>query len=312
MILSTTTCVLDKKFGQEKAIEIIARAGFDAVDLSLCDMRDDKNIFNGEDYIDVAKSQVNVAKRYGIRFNQAHAYFPSSFNDEEKTRLAFKKIIRGIEIASVVGAKIIVVHPMQHLYYPEGKNPEILKEMNFKFYKSLIPYCEKYGISIAIENMWQRSKVNNVIIDSTCSCGPEFCEYVDMIGSEWMTACLDLGHCGLVGLLPQNMIRELGHDRLGALHVHDNNGRDDNHVEPMAPFVSTIDWEEVCKALAEINYKGDFTFEAEQTFKNANEYTVDAFTKSLHDIGRYLLSRIEYYKMLNEENKKYRNVQSGS
>ena len=38
MILSTTTSVIDSKFGYEKAIEIIAKAGFDAVDLSLCKM----------------------------------------------------------------------------------------------------------------------------------------------------------------------------------------------------------------------------------------------------------------------------------
>ncbi len=296
MILSSTTGGLNHKFGYEKSIEILAKAGFDAVDLSLSLMRNDDHICNADNYREVAEHLLEVAKENGVFFNQVHAYYPSSYVDDDKTQTAYDRIVRGIEIASVIGAKVIVVHPKQHLYYPEGDNAKILKQQNYDFYKSLIPYCEQYGVTVATENMWRNGKISGVIMDSTCSRGPEFCEYVDMLESKWITACLDLGHCGLVGQLPQNMIRELGHDRLGALHVHDNNGRDDNHVEPMAPYVSTIDWEEVCKALAEIDYKGDFTFEATCMFKNANEQTVDAIAKHLHDIGRYLIGRIEFYK----------------
>lgn len=301
MILSSTTSILDSKFGTENAVKILARAGFDAVDLSLCSMRDDDNVFNSDNYREETKHLLEVAKENGVYFNQAHAYFPTSFDDEEKTKMAFKKVIRGLEIASIAGVDIIVVHPQQHLYYPEGNTPEILKEMNYKFYKSLISYCEQYGVKIATENMWRNGKMSGVIMDSVCSRGPEFCEYVDMIDSKWMTACLDLGHCGLVGQTPQNMIRELGHDRLGALHVHDNDGKHDNHVEPMAPFVCSIDWEEVAKALVEIDYKGDFTFEAESMFKYVNEFTVDAVAKHLHDIGRYLIGMIERYKIAEKD-----------
>lgn len=296
MILSSTTALLDRRFGYMGAIEILAKAGFDAIDISLCRMGDEDNPFNGENYKEFAEHLVDVAKKNGVYFNQAHAYFHSSYIEEEKTEFAYEKIKKGIEIAALMGVKVIVVHPKQHLCYPEGNTPEILKEMNYEFYNSLLTDCEKYGISIATENMWRNGRISGVIMDSVCSRGPEFCEYIDMMNSPLMTGCLDLGHCGLVGQLPQNMIRTLGHDRLSALHVHDNDGRRDNHVEPMAPFLSTIDWEEVCKALAEIDYKGDFTFEAENIFKNANEQTVDALAKTLHDIGRYLISRVEYYK----------------
>lgn len=297
MILSSTTNPLCAKFGKKRAIEILAKAGFDAVDLSLIySMRDENDVFNGENYREEAEILAKVAKENGVFFNQAHAYFPTSFEDEAKTEIAVKKVIRCIEIASIVGADVIVVHPQQHLYYNRGNNPQILKEMNLKFYSLLMPYCEKYGVKVATENMWQRGKLSDVIVRSTCSEGNEFCEYVDMVDSEYMTACLDLGHCGLTGQLPEDMIRELGNKRLGALHVHDNDGKRDNHVEPMAPFISSVNWEEVCKALAEIDYQGDFTFEAENIFSKCNEYTVDSIAKHLHDIGRYLIGRIEYYK----------------
>ena len=302
MILSANTGVIGKRFGLDKAIEILAKAGFDAVDVTLCEqMRDADHILNSDDYKTEAKRLWAVAISNGIYINQAHAYFPTSFAEPEKNKTAYERVVRGIEIAAILGAKIIVVHPNQHLYYVEGDNAEVLKQMNYEFYKSLLPLCEKYGIRIATENMWQMGHINKVIVDSTCSRGPEFCEYIDMIDSPWFTACLDIGHCGLVGQHPENMIRALGHDRLGALHVHDNNGREDNHVEPMAPFVSSINWEEVCKALAEIDYSGDFTFEAENMFRNACSDTVDAIARHLHDIGRYLIGRVEYYKGISDK-----------
>ena len=296
MKLSTTTSVIDSKFGYEKAIEIIAKAGFDAVDLSLCKMGDENNVFNGDNYREYAEKLLKIAKDNGVYFNQAHAYFPTSFDDKEKNEKAFNKVVRGIEIAGIIGAKVIVVHPNQHLYYIEGDNDKILKEMNLEFYKRLLPYCEKYNVKMATENMFQWNGVSKVIIDSTCSRAPEFCEYVDMIESEYMTACLDIGHCVLVGQKPEFMIRALGHDRLLALHVHDNNGKTDNHVEPYSPCLSVVNWDEVCKALAEIDYKGDFTFEADSFFENVSSLTVDAAARYLHDIGRGLINKIESFK----------------
>ena len=296
MVLSTTNNMLDKIFGCEKSIEIIAKAGFDAVDLSLCSMGEKNNIFCSNDYLDYAAKLLKLAKKYGVYFNQAHAFFGTSSSTPSINELAYNNVVRGIEIAGVIGAKVIIVHPNQHLPYNEGNNAEILKQKNYEFYKSLLPIAEKNNVTIAIENMWQYNKGTKDIIDSTCSRGPEFCEYVDMIESPYITACLDLGHCPLVGQKTENMIRTLGHYRLGALHVHDNDGISDLHVEPRSPYGNCIDWEEVCKALAEIDYKGDFTFEAQKIFVNTNEETVGAVAKNLHDIGRQLIGRIEYYK----------------
>lgn len=298
MILSTTTSILETKLpgGRNDAVKIIAAAGFDAVDLSMCEMRNENDPFNGDGYLEEAKRLRATAEENGIYFNQAHAYFPTSFNEPEKTEAAFKKVVRGLETASAVGAKVVIVHPNQHLYYMADDNAKILREMNLKFYSSLIPYCERYGVKIAVENMWQRGKLSRVIVDSTCSRPAEFCEYVDMLNSPYITACLDIGHCGLVGQTAENMIRHLGRDRLGALHVHDNNGKEDNHVSPMLTDVSTVNWEEVCKALAEIDYKGDFTFEADRLFDKVTEVTALYTAKYLCEIGRYLIGKIEHYK----------------
>ena len=56
-----------------------------------------------------------------------------------------------------------------------------------------------------------------------------------------------------------------------------------------------IDFIAICKALAEIDYKGDFTFEADAFYKGKPVELYPATTKYLCEIGRYLVSQIENY-----------------
>ena len=118
-----------------------------------------------------------------------------------------------------------------------------------------------------------------------------------MLDSPWITACLDLGHCGLVGQLPQNMIRALGHDRLGSLHIHDNGYKLDEHN---LPYMGKIDWDEVTKALGEIDYTGDFTYEVR--LQNLNS-SADAKLLSLAldyaaKIGKHLVAKVDQNRPL--------------
>ena len=81
MILSTQTDYLGRKFGEERAIEIIAEAGFDAVDLSMFGMKDDSSVFLKNNYKEFAEKLKETAQSKGVFFNQAHAPFPSSKNE---------------------------------------------------------------------------------------------------------------------------------------------------------------------------------------------------------------------------------------
>ncbi len=259
MLTSTQNGYLAKHYGQKEAIRILAEAGFEAYDISLYNLfstPDDP--FNGDDFREIARDIRKYADSLGIVCNQAHGVFPTIRGDESDPA-RFQSLIREMEISSILGAKIIVVHPAHHLYY--HKNKEALKEINREFYRSLIPYCEKFNIKVAVENMWRRyyDKSGNRIVDSACSQPDEFCEYVDMIDSPWIVACLDIGHVTLVGADMTEMIHKLG-PRLQALHVHDTDTCSDLHT---LPFQSKTDWEEVTQALADINYSGDMTLEAD-------------------------------------------------
>lgn len=72
-------------------------------------------------------------------------------------------------------------------------------EYNIAFISRLKPYCNKYNIIIAIENMFIEDKKRGHIVSSVCGIRKEHAALYDKLGSEHFTACLDLGHSGLAG-----------------------------------------------------------------------------------------------------------------
>ncbi len=291
MILSTNTNILAEKFGHKKTIEMIADAGFDAYDMSFFGYHNvDENPFYGKGYIEYAKDLRAFADAKGVKCNQAHAPFGSSFGDPQQDADRFDLIVRAMECASILGASDIVVHPCQHLPYAVKGNPEILKSMNMDFYKRLLPYAEKFDIRIACENMWQTDSRFGKIVHSTCASPAEFVDYLDSIASPYLIACLDVGHAALVDEKLDDMIYALGHDRLKALHVHDVDGRSDLHT---LPYLSKIDWNTVLGALKGINYDGDFTFEAANFLTGMPDALLPAALRFMCETGRVMIDQIE-------------------
>ncbi len=289
MLLSSTTEPLNTILSDREAIRIIKEAGFDAFDITLTEMlRDENCAFNSKNYVQEAQALREYADSIGIVCNQAHAPFHSSCGEPERDAYIYKTIVRSIEVAAILGAKVIVIHPKQHLEYLE--NREELFEINIEFYKSLIPYAEKFNIKIAVENMWRHNNNNNSITESVCSRAKEFCEYIDTLDSEWIVGCLDLGHTSLVGADTTEFIKKMGNKRLQALHVHDTDFIHDSHT---VPFLEKMNYTEIAKALGEIDYKGDITFEVISFFRNKPKELLPSCYRFAHDIGRYLMNVAE-------------------
>lgn len=296
MKLSTTTSVIFHTFGYEEGIEKLAEIGFDALDMSLYaeiyKERFEENVLEK-----TCETLAQTAKNCGIYFNQAHAPFPSyKFLKDEKEREEYnakieKKLHASIKAAGILGAEQIVVHPID---VPDKK---IQKEFNIEFYNKLVPLCKEYNIKISLENMWGHSQVDGSrIVPNVCSYARDLADYYEALDPKYFNVCLDLGHCGLVGEAAENAIRELGHDRLHALHVHDNDHKNDLHT---FPYFGKMNWQEITKALADIDYTGDFTYEVCGSclapYKGDCELLVKAL-EFLHATGRKLISMIEEAK----------------
>lgn len=286
MKLVNQTETIAKRIGNEAAVRIICESGFDGIDFSMFSMKNDDDILNSSSYKVHISELKKIADFYGVTFEQSHAPFPSAKDgNEEYNADIFEKLKRALETAGLLDAKICVVHPVQF------KENQI--EKNMELYHKLEPYAADYGVKIALENMWGWDDVQNRIVPNVCSLAPEFNEYVDSLDPENFTACLDLGHCGLVGSDAASMIREMG-PRLGCLHIHDNDNFNDSHT---LPYTSEMDWDSILKALGEIDYKGNFTYEADYFLNGFPTDLLPACERFMHDIGRGMMKKIEAYRV---------------
>jgi len=284
MLLSANMIRIHNTFGIKETFDVFAKAGFEGLDFNndVAEYSSDK--YDVHFYRDLAK----YAASKGIAVCQAHAPFPSSYNDEEKNEKRFKEIVQSMKNAAYMGAPMIVVHPCTHLDFSIDGNPELLFEYNLNFYRRLIPYAEEIGIKIAIEN------IDRTSITST----PERLNRLyDTLNSPVFTVCFDVGHCLLQNVDPGEAIRKIG-ERLvdGCTHIHDNLGNIDAHT---LPYYGKVDWEDVMKALAEIGYRGDLNYEASNFIKDVpTDLYVDGLIY-MAKVGHYLISRFEYYNKNN-------------
>lgn len=281
MLLSANMIRFHDAFGMRETFDIFAQAGMQGMDFN----NDVAEYYNdGHDrqfYAELAE----YAKQRGITICQAHAPFPSSYPDEEKSAKRFDEIVQGMKNAAYLGAPMIVVHPCTHLDYSAEGNAEKLFEYNLDFHRRLIPYARELGIRIAIEN------IGLVSVTST----PErLNKLYDTLNDPVFTVCFDVGHCLLQKVDPAEAIRAVGHRLVhGCTHVHDNFGDADSHT---LPYYGKVDWESVMKALADIGYEGDLNYEASGFVKDIPTELRPDGLKYMAKVGHYLVGRFEYYK----------------
>jgi sugar phosphate isomerase/epimerase len=253
MKLSSQTEYISARCDDFTAVKMICEAGFDAIDYSMFAMQDDDNILNTPAYKEHVLELKKLAESYGKHFNQAHAPFPTiRVGDDKYNETILPKIKRAIEIAGLLEVENIVVHPV---FFEENK-----KEKNIEMYLSLLEDAKAAGVKIALENMFgKKNPETGRQTPNVCSLGEEFADFYDALPSEYFSCCVDIGHCALVGDTPENILRIMG-DRVACLHVHDNDTYDDWHFPP---FTLDLNWTEIANALADINYQGYITLEAD-------------------------------------------------
>jgi sugar phosphate isomerase/epimerase len=267
MKISTEIASIAEKVGMEKAVELCAKAGFDAWDFSMFDMcrmdwetglpvQSEKPL-NARNYLKFARKLKKIGLDNGIVCNQSHAPFPV---EVPAIRSSLKL---AIECTAEAGGEICVIHP------DDNKTAEENAEM----YLELLPFAKSCGVKIATENMWNWDGSKGESSFAACATGEDFKKHIDIIHDDFFVACLDLGHAEMRGSGDGavNMIRALGH-RIQALHIHDNDRWHDYH---QIPFSMNIDFGAIVKALQEIHYEGYFTLEEDAFLKDY--HTSDVF-----------------------------------
>ncbi len=161
------------------------------------------------------------------------------YSETEYQRLAGVEIAKNrIEITKELGGNVVVMHVPRRI--PENDLKWKQLEMSLD---ELEPFALKKEIKIAIENIFH---------DEFDGIGELMKEY----SPDFLGVCYDSGH-GNMGKLGLPRIAKFA-DRLIALHLHDNNGYDDQH---MPLFSGVADWERLAGIIAESPYRGPITLE---------------------------------------------------
>ena len=274
---STEIASIAEIVGECKAVELVAKAGFDGYDLSLFEMAryDGKQVvrkghpLQSKEALQYVRKIRQVAEDNGLVCNQSHAPYPSyapEIRDLLKT---------AIEFTAEAGGQICVIHP------DNFKGPEENAEM----YLELLPFAKSCGVKIATENMW--NWYDGVGPGpSACSDPESFLGHLKAVNDPYFVACLDIGHAEMRGMNTSavEMIHALG-PHLQALHLHDNDHFEDSH---QLPFTMEIDFSAVMAALKQIGYAGWITLEADEYCLDSTLETVMQKVQNLADAARKL------------------------
>ena len=284
-LISTEINSAARVIGEERAVELCAKAGFDAWDFSMFQMgaydwtnkklMDTGHPLQGKDYAEFAKRLRKIGEDNGIHCNQSHAPFPCSI-------LAIRDLLkRAIECTAIAGGKICIIHPCNN------ENAETNAEMYFE----LLPFAKEHGVKIATENMWNWDRENDHACRAACSHHDDFLAHIKAVNDPDFVACLDIGHSEMRGLdtSAREMILTLG-EHLQALHIHDVDKHHDNH---QIPFSLNVDFETVIRSLKEIDYKGYLTLEAEQYLKAFDEDNIFEGMKNMANAAKKLSDMYE-------------------
>ncbi len=139
--------------------------------------------------------------------------------NENLRKCSVKVIKESIKTCYEIGCEILTVHSGRVSSITYGKRYNVLNK-TIDSLREIVEYAKNYNVFICLENAAN-------IIDSTCIKFEEFNYVLENVKDLYVT--LDLGHAITSGDF--DMYKKFLKDyRLKNIHIHDNNGRYDEHL----------------------------------------------------------------------------------
>lgn len=265
---------IDPIGSQERVLDAFKKAGFDTFDYSLEYLLDECDMFiDKDDYLERAKKLREYADKLGLTCNQSHSFmrYVTKGLSKEENDYRWNMTIRSIEMAGIMGAKYVVIHPFS----------SFSEEENIDMFKELLKVAKQNNIKIAIENMpagffSEEDGINSLL---------------DKINDPDCVLCLDIGHAYMPkekNTTAENIIYKCS-KYLKCLHIQDN---DKNHDSHTLPGLGLIDFDSVIAALRDVKYGGDLTFEVDgYIFNNFPNDRRDEALPIIYEAGKELLKK---------------------
>jgi sugar phosphate isomerase/epimerase len=252
-------------------------AGFRFIDMNFWDWsHSPESPFMRDDWTSWVENIKDAGDKLGVTFHQAHAHVFNPFAESDSSANDRKAAERSVIGAGILGVKWVVFHAQTF----EPGNYELNLKKNNEWLSHYVDLAVKHNTGIALENF-----TDGKTYKGYCTAASHLIELTDSFKSPNVGNCWDIGHAHIQGVDQYSEIMALG-KRLKVLHVQDNNAVSDWHI---APFYGTVDWNVIKNALRDVEYEGDFTFEAHTLIRAVPEDCKDAALKLLFDIGEHFV-----------------------
>ena len=298
MYLATTTGdFFSYTRSQREALRHIRAAGFRFADYSFgCDHRERTGVYS-ETWQAHIEDMIRAQEEHGIRLIQAHSPMGKPLVDPDKALLT--DTIRCVDACGAWGIPNLVVHSG----YRPGISPEETFAENRAFFLPILERAEKYGVNILVENFNRMHVEGMYWIDNA----PDLLAQIECVNHPLFHAVWDTGHANMQEMPQDEALRILG-SHVRAVHVQDNMGDTDAHLQP---FLGTMNMDAVMHGLADIGYTGYFTFEvggvfapaakrrpyeADRRLSAAPLALKDAAERYLYELGRIVLESYGVYE----------------
>ena len=270
----------------EKTLALASRAGFKVFDISFYDWSLPHSPFLTDEWERWICGVAEEKERLGVQFGQCHAYtydfLNPGYSDEDRARHE-QLVSRSLQCCSILGSKLCVTHPDTDF---DSISPVASsKKRNMEYFKRMIDEAQKWNMSLAIENMCDYPIAPR---RKFCAQPEEMVDFIDEFNDSAMGICWDFEHADIMQIDQRKALLHIG-DRLKATHVSDTHSTTDDTLMHVPPLFGTVDWPVVMRTLREINYQGDFCFEAHNFANRLPDGLIPTALKLCHEIGEYLI-----------------------
>jgi sugar phosphate isomerase/epimerase len=169
--------------------------------------------------------------------------------DETRRKAAVAQIAATLKVAATAPFKYLVVH----LGIPDGQAAPFndnQPDAAARSVEEIVALAGDAGVRVALE-----------VMPNALSSAAAICHLIEeQFEGLDVGICLDYGHANLMGDLGDAIETVSGH--LWTTHVHDNDGRTDDH---RVPFAGRIDWDAAIMETQKIGYDDVLMFEVADT-----------------------------------------------
>jgi sugar phosphate isomerase/epimerase len=245
----------DHRLSREHLVDI-AGHGFESVEVFATrthfDYRSDEAITRLGEWLADTRLELHSVHApivEGMRRGEWIGSYSIASGDDTRRRAAVAEIAAALAVADRLPYRYLVVHvgmPAGTPMPPRDNQPDAAR----RSIDEIAPLAARAGVRLTLE------VIPNAL--STAVALTSLLEQ-DLEGLD-LGICLDYGHAHLMGDLGEAIEQLAGH--LWTTHVHDNDGRRDEHL---VPFAGSIDWDAALMATQKVGYEGPLMLELADT-----------------------------------------------